>query len=150
MKYYISLTFLVLGIFVSGCYSTRTFPYQLNDQNKAIIKRVFTSGIVSCTDGYCWQINSEQNQANLYTIDGSRILFMGITLKATQNKSDAFKVKLRVTNLGLRYRKVETPFLNELEGALFDANKETIKEQISTILKEAQEKSDKKSKTNGK
>ncbi len=144
MKIYTSISIIIIACCFSGCYSSRLYNYELSDANKAVVKRVFTSGVVSCTDGYCWRIDSERSQSGLYTIDGSRVLFMAIKLKANEKNSDAFKVKLRVTNLGLRYRKVEKPFLNELEGALFNANEGTIKKKITEILKDASEKSKKK------
>jgi len=132
---------ILLGSVLAGCYSARKYPYALSEPNKATIKQVFMAGKVSCSDGYCWQIVNEGSDGDSYFINGKRVLFMEITLKAkSADNGKAFVTYMRIKNLGFRLRDLETLFLEELGERLFNENKTEVETIIKGILKEQEKK----------
>jgi hypothetical protein len=137
--------FLLLSfIFVfSSCYTAKQYPYELSENNKAIIKQVFIGGTISCAPGgiYCWKIKNERTDNNDYYINGTRYLAIEITLKATniKKKTPSFITYIKITNVKVRLFKVEKLFLEELGNDLFTANKMDIEKRLELILKKESE-----------
>lgn len=140
--------FITLIFLLNACSTVKTYPYPLTEKNKEIIKDVFTNGVVSCRDGYCFFIEREEMKNGKYIIRGGRFFGISIVLKSKpKGNNTSFKSGMKIRNLILqRLPDTEKAFLEELSHRLMPENKTLLDSLIANELKTAELKANKKKK----
>jgi hypothetical protein len=131
----VTIYILLLLILGSGCFSSRKYYFEYNPKNKDTIRRIFTTGRISCDNGYCIYIKKEDSTKNSYYFEGEKLLFLSAKVKSiSKDDGAAFLLKLKIKNIGIvRLKKMEALMLDEIGYGLAQANPTQITEYLRTI-----------------
>lgn len=118
-----------------GCSSSRTFQYQFNELNRQIIRYTLAHGKIACENCYfngaCVQIVDSVLTKDKYELNGKCALYSYRVTTESVNNGSEIKIKVKCSLLIGRSKTSENYFLDEVGGALFEANQDYMKSQIS-------------------
>ena len=136
------ISFLLITCLLFGCSSSRTFQYQFNDINRQVIRYTLAHGKIACENCYlngaCVQIVDSVLTKDRYELIGKCALYSyRLTTESLHNGSE-IKIKVKCSLLVGRSKTSENYFLDEVAGALFEANEGYMKSKIGNDKNEQQ------------
>lgn len=125
---------IIICAFLAGCNSSRTFEYQFNDANKAVIRNVLSHGKISCENCYlngaCVQVVDSIVTDDKYELTGKCALYSYHVTTESLTGGTKMKIMVKSSLIVGRNKTSEKYLLEEIGVALFEANYDYIRHQL--------------------